>query len=78
MDLIINCTTGCLEVYNLSSVDRLGRADSAKELAELFTALNFSPRDFDIFCSSSVDDCEEYGWKPGSARKMISRALELI
>jgi hypothetical protein len=73
----INCKPGCLEVYG-KLPNRLGRADSAEELARVFESIGVDPKNDNIYCSSSVDDCDEYGWKPGSARKMVRRALEII
>jgi len=77
VQLFINCKHGCLEVYS-KLPNRLGRANSAEELARVFESIGVDVATDEIYCSSSVDDCEEYGWKPGSAREMVCRALELI
>lgn len=77
IELFINCKPGCLEVYGELD-NRLGRADSAEELARVFESIGVNAATDSIYCSSSVDDCDEYGWKPGSARKMVRRALEII
>jgi hypothetical protein len=76
MSLFINCTPGCLEV-SVFGVDHLMKADSAKELAEVFASLGVTETT-EIYCSSSVDFCEEYGWKPGAASAMIQRAFKIL
>jgi hypothetical protein len=77
MNLFISCKSGGFQVYNMSSVKQpLGQADSTKELAQLFKFLGVTAST-EIYCSSSVDDCEEYGFQPGAARQMVERALSI-
>jgi hypothetical protein len=59
------------------SVDQqpVGSASTAEELAGIFMQNGIAAGE-SIYCSSSIDFCEEEGFEPGAAGEMIESALD--
>lgn len=57
--------------------DFIGRADDAGSLRKLLQDCGISFTD-NVCCSSSIDFCEEEGFVPGGAMRIIRRAFDLL
>ena len=55
----------------------VGAAATAPQLAVLFAANSISFGSH-IHCSSSIDFCEEEGFKSGAAEMLITEAIEMV
>ena len=58
------------------SIDQqpVGSASTAEELAAIFMQNSVTAGE-SVYCSSSIDFCEEEGFEPGAAGEMIESAL---
>ena len=56
---------------------RIGAASTPAELALMFAANNIT-FGHSIFCSSSIDFCEEEGFEEGAAEMLITEAIEMV
>jgi len=59
------------------SIDQqpVGSASTAEELAAIFVQNSVTANE-SVYCSSSIDFCEEEGFEPGAAEEMIEAALD--
>jgi len=59
------------------SIDQqpVGSASTAEELASIFMQNGITAGE-SVYCSSSIDFCEEEGFEPGAAGEMIEAALD--
>jgi len=59
------------------SIDQqpVGSASTAEELAAIFMQNSVTAGE-SVYCSSSIDFCEEEGFEPGAAGEMIEAALD--
>jgi len=55
----------------------IGSAATAPQLAILFAANRISFGSH-IYCSSSIDFCEEEGFEEGAAEMLITEAIEMV
>ena len=53
----------------------VGSATTADGLVELLERIGYSRSD-SIYCSSSIDFCEEYGFEEGAAGEMLQAAVD--
>ena len=72
--VFISCNNRFVQVY--MNEELCGEAGNTENLAEIFVENNITAKD-DIYCSSSVDFCEEEGFEVGQVSEMIAEAIEL-
>ena len=56
---------------------RIGAAATPSELALMFAANNIT-YGTSIYCSSSIDFCEEEGFAAGAAEMLVTEAIEMV
>jgi hypothetical protein len=76
MFVFVGATDGKIELH--VEKQRIGAAATAAELALLFAANNITFGQ-SIYCSSSIDFCDEEGFAaPGDAAMLVTEALEMV
>tara|TARA_R110002153_G_scaffold36601_3_gene108022 strand:+ start:528 stop:761 length:234 start_codon:yes stop_codon:yes gene_type:complete len=75
MFVYVGATDGKIELH--VEKQRIGAAGTAAELALMFVANNITFGQ-SIQCSSSIDFCDEEGFKPGAAEMLVTEAIEMV
>ena len=75
MFVFLNANDSKIELH--IEKQHIGTAATAAELALLFAANNIT-YGTSIYCSSSIDFCEEEGFAAGAAEMLVTEAIEMV